>query len=104
MGIVRERLTQHTRSPAIIPTRRRVPRPTPEVAAYIEASHDVWTLLIACPYCRRLHMHGGGSIDGPPVLGQRISHCLNGGYVLVAGPPEMPKPTSRRTTRKDHRS
>ena len=35
-----------------------------------------WILEVAtCPFCHRLHQHGGGSTDGPPSLGFRLSHC-----------------------------
>jgi len=38
----------------------------------------IWILTIdECPLCGKSHEHGGGSVDGPPALGFRLSHCLN---------------------------
>jgi hypothetical protein len=37
-----------------------------------------WILEIPrCPFCKKVHNHGGGSIDHAPALGHRLSHCLN---------------------------
>lgn len=68
----------------------------PEVAAYVARAGDgVWDLLLACPFCGDLHLHGGGS-DDEPTFGQRLSHCVHddrrGDYGLVPGPDGMPKP------------
>lgn len=48
----------------------------------------VWTSRSECPYCRKVHIHGGGY--GPlPYFGSRDPHCLgevsrpNRGYELV---------------------
>jgi len=50
------------------------------------AGRDSWLLTFACPWCRRTHSHGGGSIDQPPADGHRLSHCRHfaapSGYVL----------------------
>ena len=36
-----------------------------------------WILDVAqCPFCGKDHNHGGGSLDHPPALGFRLSHCL----------------------------
>jgi len=47
---------------------------------------DSWLLTFACPWCRRTHVHGAGSIDQPPADGHRLSHCHHpaapSGYVL----------------------
>jgi hypothetical protein len=48
-----------------------------------------WLLQFWCPFCRHLHMHGGG--DGPePDLEHRVAHCTvpdspfkPGGYMLA---------------------
>lgn len=36
----------------------------------------IWALTVPlCPYCGRMHQHGGGG-DGPsPFLGSRAAHC-----------------------------
>lgn len=47
----------------------------------------VWLLFVPdCPFCGKLHSHGGG---GDPsfesmltFMGDRVSHCYNGGYEL----------------------
>ena len=51
-----------------------------------------WILELRCPFCHRLHTHGGGSIDHPPALGHRLSHCLNHArdYELVSSIEEEP--------------
>ena len=70
----------------------------PSVEACIVEDRGVWSIRIQCPRCGRVHRHGGGAItEGPPVLGHRLSHCPGGGgYELVPGPPDMPKPVNRR--------
>ncbi len=53
-----------------------------------------WALSLLCPFCGRVHHHGGGS-DADPEYGHRVPHCLTRGnpnYRLIPGPPEMPKP------------
>jgi hypothetical protein len=37
-----------------------------------------WLLTIRCPYCSKLHTHGGGDAEQPPSFGVRVSHCLDG--------------------------
>ena len=71
----------------------------PEVATYVERADDgVWDLLVTCPYCGDLHVHGGGS-DDAPAFGQRLSHCVHtgrrGDYVLVPGPDDMLRPVMK---------
>lgn len=60
----------------------------PTVAVAITQSRDCrdpyWILEITCPYCGRRHLHGGGPVTGPPVLGARVSHCAgHAEYELV---------------------
>jgi hypothetical protein len=52
-----------------------------------------WVLELRCPFCAKVHSHGGGSIDHPPALGHRLSHCLNHArdYELVASIEEDPR-------------
>ena len=52
----------------------------PKVEVHIHPSrsrHDsYWVLTLdRCPHCGRPHTHGGGSLDHPPALGHRLSHC-----------------------------
>jgi len=59
----------------------RIEASTPRAEVTIRKSqsrHDrFWVLTVAkCPYCHRLHQHGGGSTDDPPALGPRLSHCV----------------------------
>ena len=54
-----------------------------------------WDLFVACPLCGDQHRHGGGTTDGAPLLGHRVSHCLYGkriGYLLTEGPADMAIP------------
>jgi len=53
-----------------------------------------WVLELTCPHCGRPHNHGGGSIDHPPALGHRLSHCLSHArdYELIASIEEETKP------------
>lgn len=48
----------------------------------IKKENKIWRLVVACPFCRKSHRHGGGYITGEPLLGQRASHCGNGDYTL----------------------
>jgi hypothetical protein len=54
----------------------------PKVEVHIHPSRSkydrFWVLTIdRCPHCEKPHSHGGGSLDHPPALGHRLSHCLN---------------------------
>ncbi len=50
-----------------------------------------WILELRCPFCSKVHTHGGGSIDHPPALGFRLSHCLSHArdYELVSSIEEV---------------
>ncbi len=54
------------------------------------ASDGVFDLVVLkCPYCGRVHLHGGGNGE-QPILGHRLSHCwerLPRDYELVRGEP-----------------
>jgi hypothetical protein len=50
----------------------------------------VWLLKVRCPYCDRIHTHGGGTdrTEVADFLGHRVSHCERTdpdgvGYVLT---------------------
>jgi hypothetical protein len=68
------------------------------VEVTITAGAENWVLVFACPWCPpkrgqpRVHVHGGGPISEPPLLGHRVSHCYAegapNGYELVAA--ELP--------------
>ncbi len=67
----------------------------PKVPTLIRPSQSrfdrIWILEITCPYCGRRHHHGGGPTDGPPVLGERLSHCAgHATYELVPVEEETP--------------
>ena len=52
----------------------------PKVEVHIRPSirDRFWILEIPrCPFCAKVHTHGGGSIDHSPALGYRLSHCLS---------------------------
>jgi hypothetical protein len=46
-----------------------------------------WLLEVRCPYCTKIHYHGGGSEDAPSGLGHRVPHCQvsrpNDGYIVT---------------------
>ncbi len=71
----------------------------PKVEFHIHPSRSrydrYWVLTLdRCPHCGRPHNHGGGSIDHPPALGHRLSHCLSHArdYELIASIEEETKP------------
>ena len=51
----------------------------PKVEATVRKSfarrNPYWVLELTCPFCAKVHTHGGGSTDHPPSLGPRLSHC-----------------------------
>jgi len=50
----------------------------------IKKSEYCYTLKIKCPYCSKVHSHGGGPSKDAPILGHRGSHCgVLGGYNIV---------------------
>jgi hypothetical protein len=53
----------------------------PRVEVHIHPSRSkydrYWVLTLdRCPHCEKPHSHGGGSLDHPPALGHRLSHCV----------------------------
>jgi hypothetical protein len=50
----------------------------PKVATTVRPSirDRFWILELRCPFCAKVHTHGGGSIDHSPALGHRLSHCV----------------------------
>jgi hypothetical protein len=53
-------------------------------------SNNVNLLKVArCPLCGKAHIHGGGTIGSPLLLGHRVAHCVKRvepyGYVLRLG-------------------
>jgi hypothetical protein len=41
-----------------------------------------WRIRVLCPFCGKVHSHGGGDVTGKPTLGQRGAHCGRGEYIL----------------------
>jgi hypothetical protein len=39
----------------------------------------LWKMVVRCPYCNKLHKHGGGTED-TPLLGRRAADCHRGEY------------------------
>ncbi len=65
--------------------------PTVEARCAWDGRSRYWKVTISCPYCGKIHWHGGG--DGPkPDLGHRNAHCVNDrgvdGYILVTAEAE----------------
>ncbi len=49
----------------------------------IRGRTGVWTLRVRCPYCRAIHIHGGGNGD-LPFYGSRAGDCYRTkGYVVT---------------------
>jgi hypothetical protein len=67
-----------------------------EVEVTVTRGAENWLLVFACPWCPpkrgqpRVHVHGGGPLNEPPLLGHRVSHCYAegapSGYELVEAP------------------
>ena len=61
----------------------------PEVLCVAIRGRDFWLLEFRCPWCGRVHTHGGGPLEGAPDGGSRVSHChaagAPAGYDLVVG-------------------
>jgi hypothetical protein len=58
----------------------------PIVVVEVRKTKTIWDLVVECPYCGRRHRHGGGTIEGQPLLGWRSAHCVPyslGDYELV---------------------
>lgn len=41
-----------------------------------------WRIVVRCPYCDKLHRHGGGDLSGEPNLGHRGAECGRGSYTM----------------------
>jgi hypothetical protein len=54
-------------------------RPTPivKLRSQIHPRGTVWLLEVRCPYCGKVHTHGGGTsrLRVASYLGPRVSHC-----------------------------
>jgi hypothetical protein len=60
--------------------------------AELKRGRACWLWIIKrCPFCGKLHSHGGGKLDGDPrrLLGSRVPHCVQQGsgiYDLTDNP------------------
>ena len=43
----------------------------------------IWRIRALCPYCGKVHKHGGGYRTDRPLLGHRGSECGCGDYELI---------------------
>ena len=50
--------------------------PKVEVTVHPSIRDRFWILELRCSFCAKVHNHGGGSVDAPPALGFRLSHCI----------------------------
>ena len=48
------------------------------VATPERARDGAWLLNVRCPFCAKLHTHGGGNGDAP-YGGHRVAHCTDTG-------------------------
>lgn len=46
-------------------------------------SSQIWRVRVLCPYCGKVHKHGGGYRTDRPNLGHRGSECGRGDYELI---------------------
>ena len=51
----------------------------------IERQTTIWSVKVGCPFCRKVHKHGGGYVTEKPNLGHRGSHCGLGSYTMKMG-------------------
>lgn len=54
-------------------------------------SKDRVQLIIQCPFCAEIHLHGAGEADGPIAYGPRVPHCqeitkTSNSYTIVPAP------------------
>ncbi|MBQ0986373.1 hypothetical protein KBZ10_18020 [Streptomyces sp. F63] len=65
-----------------------IPTVTPSVARSWDGT---WLLMVRCPWCTKLHTHGGGDGDQPGRFGARVSHCRDGnqGAYVITDPAEV---------------
>ncbi len=47
------------------------------------ATVDVNTFTVSCPFCGYFHRHGGGYKTGPIQYGSRRAHCQRGTYTII---------------------
>lgn len=55
-------------------------RPPVVVATATREQSGIWSLVIQCPYCPKVHQHGGGSREMPEIGGARAPHCQDVQY------------------------
>ncbi len=55
----------------------RFPKVPTRVRRSLNRRDQRWILELTCPHCGKDHVHGGGPADYPPLLGVRLSHCVN---------------------------
>jgi hypothetical protein len=41
-----------------------------------------YSIKVCCPFCKNIHLHGGGDVTNEISLGSRVSHCMRGEYEL----------------------
>ena len=63
------------------------PESEPEFIAPIVSIKDFFNvrqIIVRCPFCKKHHSHGGGSIDHEikDYIGPRVAHCGKGSYEI----------------------
>ena len=58
-------------------TEDKRPAPVVKLSSQKDARGTVWLLSIRCPFCDKVHTHGGGTsrLRVASYLGPRVSHC-----------------------------
>ncbi len=54
----------------------------------VDETGKIRILHVKCPYCNKVHKHGGDYVINPPLLGHRGRHCSSNdgkgnGYYIV---------------------
>jgi hypothetical protein len=46
-----------------------------------------YSIKVCCPFCKNMHLHGGGDVKHEVSLGSRAAHCGKGEYEMKFSPP-----------------
>ena len=52
----------------------------------VRKGKTAYSIKVACPFCKNMHLHGGGDVMGEITLGSRVAHCGKGEYDLKICP------------------
>jgi len=58
-------------------------------ALSVYPSTTFWRIVVRCPFCDKIHRHGGGDLTSEPNLGHRGAECGRGSYTIFLDPVAM---------------